>query len=126
MYNSTIWDHFRHPRNRAPMENPDAVGESRYHRCGDRLRLMLRLDDGLIAEARFEAFGCGPVVAMASVGTEMITGLPVEEALTLSAFTLNDALGGLPVSKRHAILMFLESLHEALGSHQTKTKTNEI
>lgn len=114
LYNATIWEHFRRPRNRTPMENPDAEGTAYYHRCGDRLRLMLRLDGQQITEATFEAFGCGPVIAMASVATEMLKGLTTDEALALSAFTLNDALGGLPVSKRHAILMLLEALHEAL------------
>lgn len=115
MYNSTIWEHFRHPRNRKELDNPDAVGSSRYPRCGDKMQLFFRLEDEKITQVTFQAHGCGPTIAAASLGTEMLQGLSVDQARRLSAFTLDDALGGLPVSKRHALLMFIECLHQALG-----------
>ena len=97
------------------MNNPDATGEARYHRCGDKMCLMFRLEADRIAEVRFTAFGCGPAKAAASVATTLLTGLSIDEARQISAFQLHDELGGLPTSKRHALLMVLECVAEALG-----------
>ena len=115
MYSSLFWDHARHPRNRKALSDA-FVGKGRYQRCGDRLTLYLKVDDGRIAEASFEARACAPVVAVASLATGMVQGLEVEAALKLSIFEIDQELGGLPPSKRHAYLLFLECLHEALGA----------
>jgi nitrogen fixation protein NifU and related proteins len=113
MYSPTFWDHVRHPRNKLAL--PDAhVGEGRYQRCGDRLTLYLEVDDNCIKRATFQARACAPVVAVASLGTEMIQGLDIETARRLSIFDMDKELGGLPPSKRHAYLLFLQCLHEAL------------
>lgn len=120
MYSRTVWEHSQNPRNRGDIENPDATGQSRYHRCGDVMRLTFRLVDDRVEEVRFRAHGCGPAVAAASMATTMLQGLPVDQARQLNAFELDKALGGLPISKRHAILMVLECLAEALGSRTSQ------
>ncbi len=121
MYSETVKDHATNPRNKREMVAPDATGESKYPRCGDKLKLFLRLRDETIQEASFTGSACGPVIAAASLVTTLLTGRTVDQARQLGVFELDKALGGLPASKRHAILMVLECLHEALG-HLPKPK----
>lgn len=118
MYSRIVWEHSQRPQNRGQIENPDAVGESFYPPCGDRMRMTFRLSEDTIEEVRFLASGCGPAVAAGSLATTMLKGLTFEQARGLSAFELDKALGGLPISKRHAILMVLECLHGALGARK--------
>lgn len=115
MYSATVKDHALHPRNRGEMENPDAVGEGKFPRCGDRVKLFFRLQDETIQEVSFTASACGPAVAAASLATTMLKGRTIAQARELGAFELHEALGGLPIAKRHAILLVLECLIEALG-----------
>jgi nitrogen fixation NifU-like protein len=116
VYSETIRDHARNPRNRSQMEQPDAVGQAQYRRCGDKLTMFFRIKENSIQEASFTARGCGPVVAAASLATTIVKGRTVEEARQLDAFQLYDELGGMPVSKRHALLLVLQCLAEALGA----------
>ena len=126
MYSQLFWEHVRQPHNRRALPDTQNIGEGRYHRCGDRLTLYLNITDGRIAEATFEARACAPVIAVASLWTQKITGIQVadvtsaslNEARELSILDLDRELGGLPPSKRHAYLVFLESLHNA--THQIK------
>lgn len=115
MYSATVKDHALHPRNRGVMESPDAVGEGKFPRCGDKVKLFFRLHNETIQEVSFTASACGPAVAAASLATTILKGRTIAEARGLGVFELHDALGGLPVSKRHAILLVLECLVEALG-----------
>ena len=123
MYSQLFWEHVRQPHNRRALSDATHVGESRYPRCGDRLKLYLNITDGRITEASFEAGACAPVIAMASLGVQKITGLTLNEARELSILELDRELGGLPPSKRHAYLIFLECLQGAL-EHQTKEKNH--
>ncbi len=116
MYSATIRDHAINPRNRREMESPDAVGEAYYRRCSDKITMYFRIQENAIQEVTFTARGCGPAVAAASLATTILTGITVDEARQLTAFQLHDALGGLPTSKRHALLLVLQCLAEALGS----------
>ncbi len=113
MYTQVFWEQVRQPSNRRALSDAGSVGESRYQRCGDQLKLYLRITDSRIAEASFEARACAPVVAVASLGVQRITGLTLNEARELSILELDRELGGLPPSKRHAYLVFLESLQNA-------------
>ncbi len=115
MYSETIKDHAINPRNRREMANPDAVGEGKFPRCGDKVKLFFRLQGETLQEVSFTASACGPAVAAASLATTMLQGRTLAEARQLGVFELHEALGGLPVSKRHAILLVLECLVEALG-----------
>lgn len=115
MYSARLVDHAVHPRNQGSLPDANACGTARFDRCGDRMRLELRVEDGRVQEARCQAFGCGAAVAAGSAATELLKGRTVEEARALSAFELDDALGGVPAPKRHALLMVLQCLAEALG-----------
>ncbi len=112
-YSQLFWEHVRQPHNRRALSGASCTGESRYPRCGDRLTLYLNITDGRITEASFEARACAPVIAVASLGVQRITGLTLNEARELSILELDRELGGLPPSKRHAYLVFLESLQNA-------------
>lgn len=116
MYSQLFWEHVRHPHNRRALSDPSGVGESRYPRCGDRLTLYLNITDGRITEATFEARACAPVIAVASLGVKKITGLTLDEARELPILDLDRELGHLPPSKRHAYLVFLESLQNAVNT----------
>jgi nitrogen fixation NifU-like protein len=125
MYSKTIRDHALNPRNRREMKEPDAVGEGKFPRCGDKVKLYFRIQDGTIVDASFTASACGPAIAAASLATTMLKGRTLAEARKLGVFEFCDALGGLPVSKRHAILLVLECLAEALEPQaQPKSKPN--
>lgn len=115
MYTPEVMDHFRHPRNRGSLPGATATAEARYDPCGDWLRLDLRVEDGVVAEARFDAAGCGFAVAAGSVGTELLLGRTPEEGRNLTAFDLDRALGGVPPQKRHALLMVLQCVAGTLG-----------
>lgn len=115
MYSPRLMDHFLHPRHRRPLPRATATGSARYELCGDRLKLYVRVEEGRVVEASFEAAGCGAAVAAGSAAVEWLQGRPVEEARALTAFELDRALGGVPPVKRHALLMVLEALAEALG-----------
>ena len=122
MYSETFWDHVRHPRNNRPLQDA-LVGEARFHRCGDKLTLYIKVDDqDRITEASFQAKACAPVIAVASIGTEKIRSIKTCEASRFPIFDIDKALGGLPHSKRHAYLLFLECLDNALSNLNFKEK----
>ncbi len=120
MYSQLFWEHARNPRNRRALPDSSGSGESRFPRCGDRITLYLNVTQGRIVEASFEARVCAPVTVVASIGTERIVGLTLNEARELSILELDRELGGLPPSKRHAYLVFLESLQNAINQIQNK------
>ena len=113
-YPTHVWPHIQAPHNRGPLPEANGHGSAYYHPCGDRLQLHLHTDGQRILAIRFEARACAPVLAVASIGTDHLQGLMLEQARALNSFELDGLLGGLPPSKRHAYLMFLECLHEAL------------
>lgn len=117
MYSSICWKHMQNPQNRGVLTGANARGESRFPPCGDHFILQLLLRDERIEQARFLAKACGPVIAVGSVGTELLQGLTITQARELSAFQLDQLLGGLPSPKRHAILLFLDSLNLALEAY---------
>ena len=115
MYSTILREHASNPKNRGPLENANAYGEARYAPCGDLFQLSLRVEAGRVVAAGFEAQACGPVVAFGSLATEALRGLTVQEILSRDSFYWDQAAGGLPPAKRHAILLLLEALHQALG-----------
>ena len=124
MYSQLFWEHARASRNRRALSDATGVGEGRFPRCGDRLTLYLNVTNGCIVEASFEARACAPVIAVASLGTQEITGLSIDDARELSILELDRRLGGLPPSKRHAYLVFLESLQNAINQISNSNKGN--
>jgi nitrogen fixation NifU-like protein len=101
-YSERLVDHFLNPRNAGLMREPDGVGSDEYAGCGDLTRVFLRVREGRAAEGRFQAYGCGPTIAAASVATELATGRTLEDLAALKAQEVEDALDGLPEDRRHA------------------------
>ncbi|HEY3100084.1 MAG TPA: iron-sulfur cluster assembly scaffold protein [Methylomirabilota bacterium] len=101
-YSATLVEHFLNPRNAGLMRNPDGTGSDEYDGCGDLTRFYLRVREGRLAEARFQAYGCGPTIAAASVATELVAGRTVEDLTLLKAQEIEDALDGLPDDRKHA------------------------
>jgi len=101
-YSATLVEHFLNPSNAGLMRNADGTGSEEYDGCGDLTRFYLRVHGGCLAEARFQAYGCGPTIAAASVATELAAGRTVEELTLLKAQEIEDALDGLPDDRKHA------------------------
>jgi nitrogen fixation NifU-like protein len=126
MYSETLLDHFRAPRNVGMMRNADAVGESEDATCGDLARFYLRVRDGRVAEARFQTYGCGPSIAASSLLTELIQGRTFEELNGLSAEAVEEALGGLPVARRHAATLAVEALRVAMARYTPSREVSRV
>jgi nitrogen fixation NifU-like protein len=101
-YSATLVEHFLNPRNAGLMRHADGTGSDEYAGCGDLARFYLRVREGRLAEARFQAYGCGPTIAAASVATELVAGRTVEDLTLLKAQEIEDALDGLPDDRKHA------------------------
>jgi nitrogen fixation protein NifU and related proteins len=117
-YSDIVLDHAEHPRNQGVLEDANARGYQMNPVCGDVLSLMLRVEDGRIAAARFQTEGCTASVATSSMLTEMITGLTVEEAHALTHEDISDAVGGLPASKLHSAALVIGALRQALDGYK--------
>ena len=113
-YSDTFTDHIANPRNAGELADANAFAEQTNPVCGDRLRLSLRIHDGLIEAARFLAYGCPPTLASGSVLAEMLEGMTIEHALKLERKEIVSALGGLPSRKQHAASLAIETLRAAI------------
>ena len=122
-YSPTLIDHFRNPRNAGIMRNPDGVGEGEYKDCMDLVRFHLRVEDGKVTEARFQAYGCGPTIAAASAATEVATGYALEALLDVEAARIEAAIGGLPEPRRHAADVAALGLRAAARDALTRAET---
>jgi nitrogen fixation NifU-like protein len=120
MYNDKVIEHFSNPRNVGEIENADGVGLVGSEACGDIMKLFVKVEDGVIVDAKFKTFGCGAAIASSSVATEMIKGKTVEEALKLTNKQVIDELGGLPPVKIHCSVLAEEAIHTALLDYQKK------
>jgi nitrogen fixation NifU-like protein len=125
-YSPVLIDHFRNPRNAGIMRSPDGVGAGEYKECMDLVRFHLRVRDGHVVEARFQAYGCGPTIAAASAATEVATGRALEDLLDLDAARVEAALGGLPELRRHAAdvaaLGLRAAARDALSRAETRSE----
>ena len=101
LYTETVMDHFTHPRNVGEIPDADGVGEVGNAKCGDIMKMYLKIKDDRIEDAKFETFGCGSAIASSSMATELIKGKTIEEALAVTNKQVVDALGGLPAYKLH-------------------------
>ena len=120
LYSEKVMDHFRNPRNVGEIENADGVGEVGNAKCGDIMRITLKIDNGVVSDAKFTTFGCGSAIATSSMATEMIKGKPVEEALELSNQAVVEALDGLPAQKIHCSVLAEEAVKAAVKDYYDK------
>ena len=120
LYSEKVMDHFTHPRNVGVIENADGVGEVGNAKCGDIMKIYLKIDGDIISDVRFETFGCGSAIASSSMATEMIKGKPISEALTLTNRAVTEALDGLPAHKIHCSVLAEEAIKAALKDYYDK------
>ncbi len=120
LYSEKVMDHFRNPRNLGTIDDADAVGEVGNAKCGDIMKMYLKIKDGIITDVKFNTFGCGSAIATSSMATEMIKGKPVTEALKLSNKAVVEALDGLPTHKIHCSVLAEEAVKSALFDYYQK------
>ena len=119
-YNDKVLDHFSNPRNVGEIEDASGVGTVGNAQCGDIMKVYLKIEDGIVKDAKFKTFGCGAAVATSSMATELIIGKSIEEALKITNKTVLEALGGLPSAKIHCSCLAEEALQAALWDYATK------
>ena len=120
MYSEKVMDHFMHPRNVGEIENADGVGTVGNAKCGDIMRIFLKVEDGIIKDVKFKTFGCGAAVATSSMATELVLGKTVQDALQVTNKAVMEALDGLPPVKVHCSLLAEQAIHAALWDYAQK------
>ena len=120
MYSEKVMDHFSNPRNVGEIENADGVGEVGNAKCGDIMRMYLKIDNDIITDVKFKTFGCGAAVATSSMATELVKGKTIQEALQVTNKAVMEALDGLPPVKVHCSLLAEEAIHAALWDYAEK------
>ena len=117
LYSEKVMDHFKNPRNVGVIENADGVGEVGNVKCGDIMKIYLKIENETIVDVKFETFGCGIAIASSSMATEMIKGQPIEKAIELSNKAVVEALGGLPPHKIHCSVLAEQAVKAAVADY---------
>lgn len=120
MYSEKVMDHFTNPRNVGEIENADGIGEVGNAKCGDIMKIYLKIEDGVIVDVKFKTFGCGSAIASSSMATEMVKGKTIEEALEVTNKAVAEALDGLPAVKMHCSVLAEEAIKAALYDYANK------
>jgi len=120
MYSEKVMDHFTSPRNMGELPDANGVGQVGNAKCGDIMKIYLKIEDNIITDARFKTFGCGAAVATSSMATELVKGKSVEEALELSNKAVAEALDGLPPQKMHCSVLAEEGIKAAIEDYRVK------
>ena len=124
LYSEKVMDHFLHPRNVGVIEDADAVGEVGNAKCGDIMKMYLKIKDDIVEDVKFETFGCGSAIASSSMATEMIKGKPLSEVKNLTNKAVTEALDGLPAHKIHCSVLAEEAIHSALDDYYRRKEEN--
>jgi len=119
-YGEKVMEHFLHPRNMGEIPDPDGVGEVGNPVCGDVMKLMIKVEDGRIADIKFQTFGCGAAIATSSMVTELVKGKTLDEAEKISNRAVVEAIGGLPPVKLHCSVLAEEALKAAIEDYHRK------
>jgi nitrogen fixation NifU-like protein len=120
IYSEKVMDHFKNPRNVGEIENASGIGEVGNAKCGDIMKIYLKIEDNIIKDAKFKTFGCGSAIASSSMATELIIGKNIDEAWELSNKAVAEALDGLPPIKMHCSVLAEEAIHKALNDYRAK------
>ena len=120
MYSDKVMDHFMNPRNVGEIENPDGVGEVGNAKCGDIMKIYIKVEDNRIVDVKFKTFGCGSAIASSSMATELIKGKTLEEAWELTNVAVAEALDGLPPAKMHCSVLAEQAIHKAINDYRIK------
>lgn len=120
LYSEKVLDHFSNPRNVGEIENADGVGEVGNAKCGDIMKMYVKVDNGIISDVKFKTFGCGAAVATSSMATELIKGKSIDDALKLTNKAVVEALDGLPAVKLHCSVLAEQAIKSALADYYTK------
>ena len=120
MYSDKVMDHFTNPRNVGEIEGADGVGEVGNAKCGDIMKIYLKVEDNVIQDVKFKTYGCGSAIASSSMATEMIKGKTVQEALNLTNKAVAEALDGLPPVKMHCSVLAEQAIKKALQDYALK------
>ncbi|MCX7842491.1 MAG: Fe-S cluster assembly scaffold protein NifU [Clostridia bacterium] len=120
MYSEKVMDHFMNPRNVGEIENADGVGQVGNAKCGDIMKMYLKIENNVIIDAKFKTFGCGAAVATSSMATELIIGKTVDEALQITNKAVADALDGLPPAKMHCSNLAEEAINSAIEDYKRR------
>src|SRR5690554_6140650 len=120
MYSDKVMDHFTNPRNVGEIKEADGVGEVGNARCGDIMKMYIKVEDNVITDVKFKTFGCGAAIATSSIATELIIGKTVEEAQQLTNKAVVEALDGLPPAKVHCSVLAEEAIKAAVKDYQDK------
>ncbi len=120
MYSEKVMDHFSNPRNVGEIEDADGVGQVGNAKCGDIMKMYLKIEDGIIVDAKFKTFGCGAAVATSSMATELIKGKTIKEAEQITNKAVMEALDGLPPAKVHCSVLAEEAIAAALKDYKER------
>ncbi len=120
LYSDKVFDHFSNPRNVGEIENADGIGEVGNAKCGDIMKMYIKVDNGIISDVKFKTFGCGAAVATSSMATELIKGKSIDDALKLTNKAVVEALDGLPPVKLHCSVLAEQAIKAALSDYYMK------
>ena len=120
LYSDKVFDHFSNPRNVGEIENADGVGEVGNAKCGDIMKMYIKVDNGIISDVKFKTFGCGAAVATSSMATELIKGKSIDDALKLTNKAVVEAVDGLPPVKLHCSVLAEQAIKAALSDYYKK------
>lgn len=126
LYSEKVMDHFTNPRNVGEIEDADGIGEVGNAKCGDIMKMFLKIDNGVITDIKFKTFGCGAAVATSSMATEMIKGRKLEDALKLTNKAVVEARDGLPDSKLHCSVLAEQALKAAISDYYKRQGVDPV
>ena len=125
MYTEQVMDHFMNPRNVGEIEDASGVGLVGNEKCGDIMKIFIKVENEVIVDVKFKTYGCGAAIATSSRATEMVLGKTIDEALKITNKMVTESLGGLPPVKLHCSVLAEEALHAAIADYKAKKEAGE-